>query len=62
MGNQSARLSLKQLETTQDTRVAKATLVCGWKSNWEVEKLQWEQGQNCTTGEKEQGMKEKEIK
>lgn len=40
MGNQSARISLKQLETTQDTRVAKATLVCGWKSNWEVEKLQ----------------------
>lgn len=40
MGNQSARLSLKQLESTQDMRMEKATLVCGWKSNWEVERLQ----------------------
>lgn len=29
MGNQSARLSLKQLETTQDLLMAKATMVCG---------------------------------
>lgn len=44
MGNQSARLSLKQLETTQDLKTAKAIQVCGQKSNWETEKLQWEWG------------------